>query len=86
MFCNPVNEKNLIIKLDSLSDAFRTTCLLPALKQKFPQSMITWFTDKSAAPLLANNKFLDDIWSSPDLYLSALNSEKFDIVINIGNE
>ena len=56
----------LIIKIGALGDVLRTTCILPGLRAKFPQSKISWLTDNSAAPLLENNSLIDKLLFSQD--------------------
>ncbi|MCK9426242.1 MAG: glycosyltransferase family 9 protein [Ignavibacteriaceae bacterium] len=57
----PVGFKILIIKFDASGDVLRTTSLLQALKKKYPNSHITWFTKRNAQPIFFNNPFVDEI-------------------------
>jgi len=74
-------EKILIIKLGALGDVVRTLPVLPAIKQKHPNSEITWITKESSKDLFNNNKYVDN--------LSILGDEipkEFDIVYNFDIE
>ncbi len=77
-----VTKRILIIKLAADGDVLRTTCLLPALKEAFPKSHITWITETSAQLLLENNPLIDLIWAPPERFLPLLMTLSFDLVIN----
>ena len=74
----------LIIKLEAVGDVLRTTCILHGLKERYPNSEITWITATSALPLFENNAFVDRVlaYSSTETILHIL-AEKFDFVINL---
>lgn len=83
--CNyyrPIQNKILIIKLDAVGDVLRTTTLLPPLKEKYPQSFITWCTRQSAEELFKGNPFVDEIFIIEDDAYFRLKAEEFDLVIN----
>lgn len=67
----------------SLGDVVRTTPILWALKEKFPDSHITWLVSEQAEPLLTGNRFIDKliIWDS--FVPFQLMKEKFDVLINL---
>jgi heptosyltransferase-2 len=80
----PVNFKILIIKLDAVGDVLRTTCILPGLKEKYPDSHITWLTRSNAKEIFFNNQFVDrvlTIETNETNYF--LLSEEFDLVLNL---
>jgi heptosyltransferase-2 len=54
----PRAERILIIKLDAVGDVLRTTCILGALKEKYPDAEIVWVTLKGAMPLFENNPYI----------------------------
>ncbi len=84
--CNyyePVKNKILIIKLDATGDVLRTTSLLPALKEKYPDSYITWVTRKNAEDIFKNNKLVDEVLIFEDSgTLPRLLVEQFDLLIH----
>jgi len=57
--------KILIIKLGALGDVLRTTGILLAIKEKFPDSEISWITKKESKTLLEHNPYLTNIWTIP---------------------
>lgn len=79
-----ISFKILIIKLDAVGDVLRTTCILPGLKEKYPQSHITWITRSSAKEIFYNNNLVDrllEIEKNETNYF--LSVEEFDLVINL---
>jgi len=60
-----------------------TTSLLPALKKKYPVSMITWITLNNARRLLDGNPLVDEVlpWE-PESWMK-LAARKFDLALNI---
>jgi heptosyltransferase-2 len=63
----------------SLGDVFRTTVIL----HLFKDCHVTWLTDSSAQPLLKNNPFINRILIFDPISILQLESEEFDIVINL---
>ncbi len=91
-----MNTKILIVKLGysetldleigrvpSLGDVLRTTPILWALKEKYPDSLITWLVSIQAKSLLTKNKFIDRILVWDEFIPLQLMREKFDILINL---
>ena len=78
----PIGTKILIINLDAMGDVLMTTAQLPEIRRKFPESTVYWITLKNAAPLLANNKFIDHVYEYNFESISILNQIKFDYVLN----
>ncbi|MBN2653628.1 MAG: glycosyltransferase family 9 protein [Nitrospirae bacterium] len=70
-------------RVSSLGDIVRTTPVLRALKDKYPESHITWLVDRDAEPLLIRNKFLDRVLVWDEFVPFQLMREKFDILINL---
>jgi len=77
-----MKNKILIIKLGALGDVLRTTCILPALKEKYKNSYIVWLTKQKSTPLLQNNTLIDRIDNS----IENIIKERFDLVINLDEE
>ena len=82
-YYSPVNFKILIIKLDAIGDVLRTTSILHALKEKYPDSHITWITKNAAKDIFKNNHLVDDvrIFESSELQ-ARLQTEMFDLLIH----
>ncbi len=82
-FFSPVDKKIIILKLDAVGDILRTTFILPALKERYPSSHITWLTRENAAALFYNNKYVDEVLSYENTdCLLTLQTSKYDICIN----
>lgn len=67
----------------SLGDVLRTTPILRALKKKYPNSYISWLVSDKAEPLLHNNQYIDRTLVWDDFVPFQLQSEKFDLLINL---
>jgi ADP-heptose:LPS heptosyltransferase len=78
----PFGTKILIINLDAMGDVLMTTAQLKQIKQKYPNSYLAWLTLKSAAPLLYENPYVDDIfvWDAENWLI--LEQMEFDLVLN----
>lgn len=72
-----------ISKVPSLGDILRTTPVLWALKEKYPNSHITWIIADEAEQLLQGNKLIDRILGWNEFLPFQLMREKFDILINL---
>lgn len=70
-------------KVPSLGDIVRTTPILYALKEKYPDSHITWLVDRQALPLLNGNHLIDRILIWDEFVPFQLMREKFDVLINL---
>jgi len=70
-------KKILIIKLGAKGDVVRTLSVLPAIKQKYPESEIYWIAKKNITDLLQNHPLISKVLAIP----YNLN-EKFDILYN----
>ncbi len=73
--------KILIIKLGAKGDVVRTLPILLALKEKYPDSKISWITKPLSKEILENSPYIDKILTFP----SEIN-EKFDILYNFDIE
>ncbi len=73
----------LIINLDAMGNVLVTTSMLPAIKRKYPESVISWITLKNAYRLLDNNPLLDHVYVWEPEQLLILQSLEFDVVMNV---
>jgi len=79
-----MKKKNiLVIKLASAGDVLRTTALLSGLKDKYPDSRITWVVEPQSRGLLEGNLNIDNIFVYGEDSVSLLKTEEFDIVISL---
>ncbi len=67
----------LIIKLGALGDVIRTMPLLLGLKEKFPDSKITWITKPNVVEILKTAKEIDNVFS-----LGEEVKDSFDLLYN----
>lgn len=70
-------------KVPSLGDVLRTTPILWAIKEKYPDAHITWLVTENAALLLHGNPLIDRILVWDEFVPFQLMREKFDILINL---
>jgi heptosyltransferase-2 len=85
--CREIKEnemKILIIKLGALGDVLRTTFVARGLKEKYSHCFVTWLTKESAADILKNNEYIDEIitWNTHQTLLN----QEFDWVISLDDE
>lgn len=78
----PFGTKILLINLDALGDVLVTTATLSAIKRKYPESTIYWLTEKSSAPLLKNNPYIDKLWIWNENNRLTLSEMEFDVCYN----
>ena len=91
-----MQEKILIIKLGysetldpeigkvpSLGDVLRTTPILWALREKYPDANISWLVSEHAEPLLHRNHLIDRLLVWDSFVPFQLMKEKFDVLINL---
>lgn len=70
-------------RVPSLGDVLRTTPILWAFKERYPERHITWLVSREAEPLLAGNKFIDRLIVWDEFVPYQLMREKFDVLINL---
>lgn len=77
---NNVN-KILIIRTAYIGDVVMTVPILKAIKERFHQAKVSFLTSTSAAPILENNPYVDDIISyNPFWFYSAKKKNYFDFI------
>ncbi len=76
-------KKILIIKLGSAGDVLRTTAILSGLKERYPQSNITWLVEKSGSMLLEGNSNIDRVIVYSSGTAKPLANEDFDVAISL---
>lgn len=70
-------------KVPSLGDVLRTTPILWALREKYPEAHITWLVSEHAEPLLHRNSLIDRLLVWDGFVPFQLMKEKFDVLINL---
>lgn len=72
-----------INRIPSIGDVLRTTPILWAIKEKYPDSQVTWLVDSQAEPLLRGNRLIDRLLVWDEFVPFQLMKEKFDVLINL---
>ena len=75
-------KKIILIKLDAVGDVLRTTSILPSLKEKYPDSSITWITKEKSFEVIKDNEKIDEIYFDTD-ELEHIYNDDFDIAMNL---
>jgi len=70
-------------KVPSLGDVLRTTPILWAVKEKYPDSRVTWLATENVEALLQNNSLIDRLLIWDEFVPFQLMREKFDVLINL---
>ncbi len=82
----PRGARVLIVKLDAIGDVLRSTCIVPKIKEKFPESYLTWITRSESMEFIASNPDIDETWEyDATETLSRLHVETWDVVYNLDN-
>jgi len=85
-FASPYSKRILIIKLGALGDVLRTTPILHAIKEKYPESLVYWLIEDlygEGKELLENNPYIDKILSLNIENILRLQQEKFDLLFSL---
>ncbi len=83
---SPQGTRILIIKLAALGDVVRTAALLPGLKERWPQSHITWVTRPSGVRTLGHHPLIDRLLAFDAESLCHLEHERFDLCLSLDKE
>lgn len=78
-------ENILIIKLGSSGDVLRTTAILPGIKDKYPESELTWLVAKDCACVLEGNPYIDEVVFAP-YGIDAFEGRQFSMAFNLDND
>lgn len=79
---NQIGVKILIISLDALGNVLCNTPVLYAIKRKFPISTIHWLTMANAEKILANNPFIDKVYTWSDEQRMIVRNIEYDYLMN----
>ncbi|MBI4116558.1 glycosyltransferase family 9 protein [Candidatus Pacearchaeota archaeon] len=77
-------KKICIIKLGALGDVIRTLPVIEGIREKYPDSEVTWITKKNSTDLLSNNLAIKRVFSLDNC--NELLNEKFDFLYNFDTE
>ncbi|MBD3310133.1 hypothetical protein GF351_02850, partial [Candidatus Woesearchaeota archaeon] len=79
-----MGENILIIKLGAIGDVLRTTSVLQGIRQRYPESSISWITKQDASELLKNNQLIDNILTIEEDTDKL--KKNYDIIINLDED
>lgn len=82
----PFTSRICIIKLGALGDVIRTLCILPALREAYPNSQITWVSLANGCRMIADHPLIDRVLTFSPATGQQLAQEEFDVVINLDKE
>jgi heptosyltransferase-2 len=72
-----------VVSLEALGAVLRSTCLLPAIRRKYPASHITWITNPNAQSLLQGNPEIDRLITLDGSTAALLQHLKFDVLFGV---
>jgi ADP-heptose:LPS heptosyltransferase len=81
-----IGKKILIIKQGEIGDVLRTTPLLYGLKEKYPDSYISWLVAEHCVDILKTNPLVDEVIVYNLRNVMRFLIEDYDIVINLDKE
>lgn len=57
----------LVVRLSAIGDVVMATCLLPALRQRYPEAHLAWLVEPAALDLLRHHPAIDEVlvWPKP---------------------
>ena len=83
---SPMGKRILILKLAAMGDVLRTTPLLSALKDKYPESHITWVVGTTSYSLLQGSKQIDRLLEFNLNTRMGLLVEEFDLLLSLDKD
>ena len=76
----------LLIKLGAMGDVLRTTPLLTALKNKYPDSKVCWLVHAPCRGVLEKNPLIDALMDYSKENIRRLKTDCFDLSVNLDKE
>lgn len=80
---SPPQERIAVLSLEAMGAVLRSTCLLPAIKRRYPESHITWITLKSTKPLLEQNPLIDRLLLADTTMMATIQHLQFDVLMAV---
>lgn len=80
---DPIAQRIVLLSLEAMGAVLRSTCLLPAIKRRYPNCHITWVTLKNTKALLDNNPYLDRILLADTTQINTVRHLQFDILFAV---
>ncbi|MFW6145860.1 MAG: glycosyltransferase family 9 protein [Planctomycetota bacterium] len=82
----PRQPRIVILKLGALGDVVRTACLLPTLKELYPESHITWVSKPNGVRILRGHPRIDRLRVFDAETMLTLPQQRFDLVLSLDKE
>jgi len=82
----PWSQRICIIKLGALGDVLRTVCVLPYLREQYPDVHVTWVSQPNGCRLLQGHPAIDRVMTFNAVNALVLQQERFDQVISLDKE
>lgn len=79
----PAGKRIVIVNLGAMGAVLMSTTILPAIKRKFPVSMIYWVTEERHTPLLYNNPYIDRVVPFHFRNVITMQAMHFDYILNV---
>lgn len=76
-------QRIAVLSLEAMGAVLRSTCLLPAIKRRYPDCHITWITLKNTQALLLNNPLIDRILIADSMMLATIRHLRFDVLMAV---
>lgn len=77
------SQRVAVLSLEAMGAVLRSTCLLPAIKRRYPNCHITWITLKNTQPLLLNNPLIDRILLADTTMIATVHQLQFDVLMAV---
>lgn len=82
----PIGSRICVIKIGALGDVVRTLCILPHLKEQYPDSQITWVTSPAAMAFIKTHPQIDQLLPFDHQTMLGLTHQTFDLLISLDKE
>jgi heptosyltransferase-2 len=82
----PHRNRLCVIKLGALGDVIRTLCILPALRERYPDAHVTWVSSPAGCRMIGNHPLIDRVLAFDAMNAMVLQQERFDLVVSLDKE
>lgn len=79
----PWRSTVLVIKTMAMGDVLRTTSILPAIHDRYPDCRITWVARAASRPLLEHNPYIHELLTLEDAVVPSLAPRRFDTLLSL---
>lgn len=82
----PYSHRICVIKLGALGDVIRTLCILPELRDRYPNAHVTWVSKPNGCRMIGDHPMIDRVLVFDAINAMTLAHQAFDTVINLDKE